>query len=262
MRRRSALPSLLVASTLFFTLGALTGLQATGSIAGPRLLGRLAAALFELDRWTPAHIEDIQAAARGRIRGPVEVTGLPVRVAVPLNAASDGDADSLQEALASAAGRELYEHGQDAFLDGEDAAGGLAVTDPVRWAIGLLEREDHQWWKIAAAVGVIGVMLSTGLVLLASPAGVTSLLGATLVGGLGFAMASLAGWLLMQLAADAATSPMNKELASIAGDCAWLGFRLGAATGLAGLALLLMLQLFGQQSRRYANWSGHLDEAA
>ena len=262
MRRRRRFPALLLAFSTFFTLFALTGAQATGETAGPVLLGRLAATLFELPRWTPAHREDLQAAALARTTGPVQVEGLPVAVQVPAATALSGDDGQLEAAIAAAAGRRLWDEGRLAFADGKGATGDISLSSPVRWAIGLLEREDHVAWQISLFVALAASSALGLLVTFTSEGGIASMLRCTAFGAAGFALASSALWLVAEVLSGGFSTPVDAEVARIVRDCAWMGLRAGVAVGFVSAAGLLVVRATGQRDNRYAEWPGAVDEPA
>jgi hypothetical protein len=261
VRRRRTVPALLLVIFLFVTLGTLTGAQATGATVGPRLLGRLAAALFELDRWTPQHQEELQTVAQERTRGQVEVNGLPVHAAVS-PAAVLGNADSLANSIAAAAGEELYTYGRVAFVDGEGAQGDISITKPVRWAIALLEQEEHQSWQVALAVSAGLTLAAFVLVAVTSWSGLAGAVRTVTVGSAIFTLVSTLIWVVCQIASHAILSAPDSEVARMLGDCARLGLQDGVTVGVAGVLLNLVLRQLAQQGSHYEKWPAALDEPA
>jgi hypothetical protein len=243
------------------TLFALTAAQASGGSAGPVLLGRLASALFELDRWVPQHQDDLRDAARDRAVGQVEVPGLPVVVSIPLTVASEGDPAQVEAAIASAAGERLWREGRSAFAGDDGPGGDISLTSPVRWTISLLKQDRHAPWLIAAAAGMVTALALALLTLFTSIGGFAGVSRGLLVAGLLYGAACGAGWLAMQGLARAASSPLDIEIARIVRDCAWIGLRAGFATALIGLAALVAAWT-GQRDRRYQEWPSALDEPA
>lgn len=260
MRRQRRIPVLLLVFSVFFTLAALTGAQATGGTAGPRLLGRLAGALMEVERWVPAHREDLQAAARDRTRGAVEVEGLPLGVTIPAGIAIGGDATAVGDAIAAAAGRQLYDRGRAAFVDDQDGSGDISVTEPVRWAITLLQRDGHLIWVAGLVMGLV-VSAVLALYVAASTAGLLNAPRLVSFGAFAFLLAGGGFWGLCRLAADSASAPVDSELIRILGDCAWMGVRNATAVSAASVALLLLLRL-PPSAHPYAERHDPLDEPA
>jgi hypothetical protein len=241
---------------------ALTGSQATGATAGPRLLGRLAAAMFELDRWIPAHSEDLQAAARERSRGAVEVQGLPVRATVNANSAIAGDGEAMSREIASSAGHQLYELGRAAFRDENGAAAGsISISEPARWAVSSIEEDNHRAWNIALGATLVAVLFFSLLSLLTS-SGASGVTVAIAAGALLATIGAAVLWGLATLCAGAFATQVDREVARMLRDCAWMGIRIGLAVAAAGIALTLMLRLVTQTDRHYAEWPGALDEPA
>ncbi len=262
MRRRRTVPFFLFAFSAFFTLVCLSGMQATGATAGPVLLGRLASAMFEIDRWTPGHLEDIEAASRDRARGTVEVEGLPIDLSIPVSVAQTGDEAAVRASISAAAGLRLYDAGRDALVAGAGPGGSISITEPVRWALDLLKRDTHAIWRAAFIVALVAAAGSGLLVLLASSAGPNGLLrGAALGAGL-FCVASLTLWLLAQAAAGRSSTPLSQELARVVKDCALIGLRAGLAVTVSSLAALVLIRFIKLPERRYSEWPAALDEPA
>ncbi len=260
MRRRRTVPALLLALSIFFALLALTGSQATGAAAGPRLLGRLAAALFELDRWTPQHREDLQTVAQERTRGLVDVRGLPIRISVSPGAALASD-DALANALAAAAGDALYLKGRSAFLDGDTAAGDISITRPVRWAIDLLSSSHHRAWQ---GLAFITAALSAGALLLmlaASTSGLDGAIRAITLGGSAYSLAMALLWASCAAGAGRLSGP-DREVALMLRSCAGMGMLDGVAISIGCLAALVALRQFRQAGGRLREWPAALDEPA
>src|SRR5439155_6097108 len=107
---------------------ALALFQASGPVAGPRLAGRLGAALIEIDRWLPAHRDDIEVSARERPRTSIDVNGLPIDVSIPAAAVKDNGGAMLGTAIVAAMGQRLYRDGWAAF----DGNGSISVAEPAR----------------------------------------------------------------------------------------------------------------------------------
>ncbi len=117
------------------------------------MLGRLASSLVELDRWAPAHRDDIQLLARDRPDESVLVDDLPVAVLLPSDAVlAAGENDrALSDLLRDAMGRRLYAEGRGVLQDDEGGTH-LSVTDPVRWAVSMLSADTHGTWRLALIV--------------------------------------------------------------------------------------------------------------
>ncbi len=260
MRRRRTVPALLLALSIFFALLALTGSQATGASAGPRLLGRLAAALFELDRWTPQHKEELQTVARERIRGPVDVQGLPIRISVASGAALGSD-DELATAIAAAAGEALYWQGRSAFVDGDTVAGDISITRPVRWAIDLLRSSHHRAWQGLLFVTAMLSACALLLMLAASTSGLDGAIRAITRGGSAYSLAMALLWASCAAGAGRLSGP-DREVARMLGSCASMGLLDGIAISIGCLAALVALRQFRQAGGRLREWPAALDEPA
>jgi hypothetical protein len=243
-------------------LCALVGAQSTGATAGPRFLGRLGSALLELDRWAPGHREDLESIALDRDRTSIEVPDLPLRVTIPANAVLSGDDGDVERALTSATGQRLYDSGRQAFRNDEGAGGGISVTEPVRWAIDILHEDSHNFWRAALAACFIAVVLTAALVALTSPSGGAGILRSFVFGAGAFSVLAAATWFLMLVLGNLASSPVDKELAHIIGDIAWMGLRAGLSVTAGSLLIALLLRLVAQPNARYEEWRQRtIDEA-
>src|SRR5205823_2816815 len=126
--REHVLPRAFLAFFTFAFIFSLTLFMGTGATAGPRLQGRLAAMAIEIERWLPAHREDIEANARERPRVAVQVADLPLEASVPASAVLEDEGAGLRSALVSAMGETLYREGRSAFNGG----GNISITQPSR----------------------------------------------------------------------------------------------------------------------------------
>lgn len=231
------LTSLLVAAMMALLLFSFAGYQVTGETAGPRLLGRLAASLVELDRWAPAHRDDLQLVARDRPDESVLIDDLPVDVLLPsvdLLAVGENDR-ALSHVLRDAMGRRLYAEGRGVLQDDEGATH-LGVTDPVRWAVSMLSADMHGFWRLALiATGLVNVLFTASFVISKrSPLG-------PMAAGAGIAVVvSFFGWLVAGVIGSMFESAVDKEIAEILRDGAWLSLRDSLAAGAVLLALLYL----------------------
>jgi hypothetical protein len=258
VRRRRRVPALLLALSTFAFLGALCAFQVTGPTAAPRLLGRLAAALFELDRWTPQHREELGTVAADRTRGLVEVKGLPVEVSVPPADVLSADGSALGRAIATAAGERLYDEGRGAFTGGGD----ISMTSPERWAISMLDKSSHDAWRAGLAAASVMALAAFALCALTSASGLAGALRAATVGAAAFAAVAAASWLVAGLGARIPDAPADSELMRMLRDCAWLGLRNGLALTAAGAALVLALRVLQQPGPALEEWPAAFDEPA
>ncbi|HXH22115.1 MAG TPA: hypothetical protein VNN10_08800 [Dehalococcoidia bacterium] len=244
--------------TIFF----LTLAQASGARAGPVLLGRLASAMVELDRWAPRHSDDLAEAARDRTRPQVAVEGLPLRLSIPTSVAASGDPEAIRDAIMSAAGQSLWRDGRAAFVDDEGVvAGDISITSPVRWTITTLKQDRNDFWLVATAAAGVASLAIGLLTLFAAPGGFAVVARGALGAGVLCVLAFGAIWALMQALAGAAMAPADIELARIGRDWAWMGLRAGFATGLVGLAGQVAVWT-AQRERRYERWPRAADEPA
>lgn len=214
------------------TLICLTGFQVTSETASVRFLGRLGAALIELDRWLPAHRDDIQLQARDRPSQPLTLTDLPLNVTIPPSAAN-ASSSALEATIRDAMGQRLYKDGTGAIQD-DQGQSHLSITEPIRWAIGTLDSGAHGFWSITLAI--------TGLALLAVFAGHFWMRRSPLPGfAVGSAIAvvpALIAWLIVTLVGSSMSGALNEELARVARDGVWLGVRDSIAATAIGLGSL------------------------
>ncbi len=217
------------------TLLAFAGYQVTGEEGATKLLGRLAAALVELDRWVPSHREDIQLLAKDRPQESVLIDDLPVDVVLPSAAVLEADNEGIRDLLRAAMGRRLYEEGRGTL---QDEAGGthLPVTEPVRWTVSLLGSGAHGFWRIATmATGLATLGLLASLVMSRR-----SPMMPLLAGAIGAAVAAFSVWLVAGGAGSMFDSAVDKEIMLILRDGAWLGLRNSLAVAAISLAVLYL----------------------
>ena len=228
------LTSLAVALMTALLLLAFSGYQVTGETAGTRLLGRLAASLVELDRWAPAHRDDAQLLARDRPDESVLIDDLPVDVRLDSQAVlALGDDDrALSNLLRDAMGRRLYAEGRGALQD-EEGGTHLGVTEPVRWAVTLLDADMHGTWRLALLAAGLAMALLVASFLVAKRSPLTAMAAGA---GLAAIVAFIA-WLVAGGTGSTFDSAVDKEIVLILRDGAWLGLR----NSLAATAILLAL---------------------
>lgn len=255
------LTSFVVALMTALLLFSFAGYQVTGETAGPRLLGRLAASLVELERWTPTHRDDIQLVARDRPNESVLIDDLPVDILVPsADVLALGDDDQgLSNLLQNAMGRRLYTEGRDVLQD-DAGATHLSVSDPVRWAVTMLNADMHGTWRLALLGSVLLTVLFAGSFVLSK----RSPLGPMAVGAGIAVIVAFFGWLIAGGIGSMFDSEVDKEIVLILRDGAWLALRNSVAAAAALLALLylhralLAPRIQGEQEQYY--WP-EIDEA-
>lgn len=245
---RGSSSNVLVAFLTIATLITLTGYQVTGETSAVRLLGRLGAALIELDRWLPAHRDDIELLARDRPTQPLVLEDLPIEVTIPATAALESPEPVLHATIAEAMGRRLYDEGYTAVRD-EDGESHLPLTEPLRWAIDALNSSAHNFWRI--------VLLIAGLTLLAVCLGHLwvrqSPLPGLALGSAASAVGALALWLAVTAAGSSVGGTLDEEIARVARDGVWIGLRNSlAATAISFGALYAYSTVAGR--RRDEDW--------
>jgi hypothetical protein len=235
--RRSAggvLAAVMTAVVLF----ALAGYQVTSETAATRLLGRLAAALVEIDRWLPAHREDIDLLARDDPQAAVRLADLPIEVSLPAPDVIAAEPEVLRDRIVRVMGGVLYADGSGAFR-GDDGEGHLGIDEPARWTASLLSRGAHSFWKAALPLTLLVLLALAAATLHGGAAPLPALIaGAALA-----ALASGGVWLLAQLGEALAASAIDREIMLILRDGAWIGLRDALAVVVAGIALRFLLNL-------------------
>jgi hypothetical protein len=226
---------------------ALAGYQVTSEASGERLLGRLGASLVELDRWLPAHREDLNVQAKDR-QGEVIVIGdVPLKgVVVPSDRVVDASDDELTGLLTKSMGHALYRDGAAALSpEGEDATR-LSLIEPARWTVELLSQRLNSFWLATLALCLI-LLLALSVALLV---GRTSPFSAVTLGAGIAAGCCLAVWVLAFGAGFAFTSAIDKEIMLIVRDGASLGLRNAIGVGIIAVALQYLLQPFSAPPRQ------------
>jgi hypothetical protein len=213
------------------------GYQVTGETAGPRLLGRLASSLVELERWTPVHRDDMQLLARDRPDESVLIDELPVDVLLPsASVLAVGEDDrALSDQLRDAMGQRLYAEGRGVLQD-EAGATHLGVTEPVRWTVTLLSAGTHGAWRLALiASGLLTLLLAASFVTSRRSPLLPMLIGAGVA-----VVVSFFVWLIAGGSGSAFESSVDREIVLILRDGAWLGLRDALAAAAVILALLYL----------------------
>jgi hypothetical protein len=235
--------ALMAAAALF----ALAGYQVTREESGERLLGRLGASLVELDRWLPAHREDLQVKARDRPGEVIVIGDVPLKwVVVPSDHVVDASDEELRGPLTRGMGHALYQNGAAALSpEGEDVTR-LSIIEPARWTVELLNQRLNAFWlAMLALCSILLLALSAALLLGRSSPFSAVVLGAEIAAG-----CSLAVWVLAFGAGFAFTSAIDKEIMLIVRDGASLGLRNAIGVGIIAVALQYLLRPFSAPSRQ------------
>jgi hypothetical protein len=244
---RDSLTGLLAAMLTAMTLFAFAGYQVTSESAATRLLGRLAASLVELDRWVPAHREDVQLAARDRPQDAVLVDDLPVDVVLPSPVVLEADDAALRDLLRTAMGRRLYHEGRGALQD-EEGESHLPVTEPVRWTVSLLGSGMHGFWRIATLASAIVTLALVASLVMRRRSPLPALLG----GAIGAAVASFFVWLVAGAGNSLFDSSVDREIMLILRDGAWLGLRNALGVAVMALAVMYLWRTLVEPRREHA----------
>jgi hypothetical protein len=227
----------------------LAGYQVTSETAAVRLLGRVGGALIELDRWLPAHRDDIELLSRDRPDAPLVLPDLPIEVLIPSSAVIEAPDDSLRATIMQAMGEKLYADGSGAVRD-EQGESHLSFAEPVRWTVNLLGEGMHSTWR--------SVLILAGVLLLALCAGMLwarqSPLMAVTIGGVIAAVFSLAAWVIAQALNAVLDGAVDREIALVLRDGAWIGLRNGLSVAVIGAASIYLLSQIVRPHDRYEEW--------
>jgi len=248
---RGIIPRLLITVLSLAALFSLAGFQVTGRTAATRLLGRMGGALIEVDRWLPAHRDELDLRAQERPGSILQPDDIPVVTTIPAKDVLDAP-DLLEDRLVTAMGGSLYDHGTDA-LQGDSGPVKLGEDEPVRLTTNLLSRHAHRLWT--AALALTGVFL-TGLCLDFVRAGRTPL-PAMLLGSVLASIGAGAGVLMAIAAGTILDSGVDQEVMRIARDGALLGLRDSVAVLVACGGLMLIARTAGWERGGYlprAEW--------
>jgi hypothetical protein len=251
---RGSAAGLITAILTAVVLFCLAGYQVTTETAGVRFEGRIGAALIELDRWLPAHRDDIELLSRDRPEAPLVLPDLPIEVLIPSSAVLEAPDETLQATIQRAMGEKLYAEGSGAVQD-EEGKSHLGFAEPVRWSINLLGDDMHSTWR--------SVLILTVVLLLAVCAGMLwtrqSPLPSIAIGGVVAAVLSLGVWLLAQVMNTVLDGSVDKEIALVLRDGAWIGLRNGLSVAIIGAAATYLLSQLVRRRDRYDDW-GDYDE--
>jgi hypothetical protein len=151
-------------------------------------------------------------------------------------------------------GEKLYRDGSGAVQD-EDGESHLGFAEPVRWTINLLGEGMHSTWR--------SVLILSVVLLLALCAGMLwtrqSPLWALTIGGVIAAAASLGVWVLAQAMNSILDGAVDKEIALVLRDGAWIGLRNGLSLAAIGAAALYLVSQLFQRRDRDEDWDEHDD---
>ena len=237
--------NILVAFLTIVTLISLTGYQVTSETSAVRLLGRLGSALVELDRWLPAHREDVELLARDRPNQPLTLTELPIDVVIPVDIALEAPQPVLKATITEAMGQRLYDNGYRAIQD-ERGETHLGITEPLRWTIDGLDSSAHSFWRIALVItGGALLIVSVGLFWVRH----SPLPGFAVGSGIA-ALLALGGWLVFTFFASSVSGALDEEIARVAIDGAWIGLRNSFAATAIGVGAFYAYNSFVEPHRR------------
>lgn len=254
------MPSLFLALAVAASVFTLSGVQVTSSTAAPRLLGRLFAAMIEIDRWLPVHRDDIQTLARERERGLIVLDDLPVQVRLRASDVAGASDATVKRLVRAEAGEILYREGLHAFRARENG-GNLPIDHPSRWTIWLFGEAAHSVWRGAMYFAATATALLALVALLSTSGSRLRALAGPAALGAGAAMLTAgAFWLLMTAVASSMSSVLGRELALIYRDAAWVGLRNGFAVLVVALAFLITSSLVGSSAESDRSWPGESDD--
>jgi hypothetical protein len=240
--------TVVMTAVVLFTL---TGYQVTSETAATRLLGRLGAALIEIDRWLPEHREDIVLLARDRPDASVRPNDLPIDVVLSsAEVLSAEDDAALRRLMLRVMGETLYGQGPGAFRGPEGEPRSLGIDEPLRWSVMLLESSAHGFWRAVLPIGLLLWLAPVAGVLLAGRLPFRQIaLGAGVA-----AAASLAWWALMEATSGLFSGAVDRETILILRDGAWLGLRNSIAVGVAAVGIVALIGIMGRPRLEARPW--------
>lgn len=242
---KGSLPGLIAAFLSALALFALAGFQITSAAPATRLLGRQAAAMIEIDRWLPAHHDDLELLARDRADGVIPIAGLPIPVTLAAPLVTNGDEAAVRKVVVLSMGSALYHEGSNAFVDDKGNTLKPSMEEPIRWSADLLGKGAHGFWQVTLALTLLILVASVAAVLMGGGDPITPV-----AVGAAFATAlSLAVWLLTQLAKDTVSAPVDQEIVLAVRDGAWIGIRNAGAIAVAMIGMRLLLNTFANHDQ-------------
>lgn len=249
MRRERTLPATLLGLATFFLVFSLAFFLWTGSTAGPRLQGRLAAIAIEIDRWLPAHRDDIEASARERPRVAIQVTDLPLDASVPASVVLDDQGSGLRAALVASMGETLYQRGRAAFHGG----GSIALTEPSRWLMDIVRPSVHHAWAFVVLLNIALLILLGTLNAISTTATPLSAILRPVAFGSGAALlTSIALWIAWRGGTLLVGPTITGESLLVLRDYAAISIRIGFGLCLGAGAILLLLNITLPDAARHA----------
>jgi hypothetical protein len=224
-------------------LFALTGYQVTAETAATRLLGRLGAALIEVDRWLPEHREDIQLMARDRPEATMRPNDLPLDIVLSsADVIAAPDDPGLRRLMLRVMGETLYRRGLGAFQDSDGERRRPGIDEPLRWSVAFLTASTHGFWRAALPISVLLLLAPVAGVLLAGRLPLTQIA----FGGGFSAAACLAWWFIAEAGSGLFAGAVDREIMLVVRDGAWIGLRNSLAVAVAAGGVVALLSIMAR----------------
>jgi hypothetical protein len=214
--------------------------------------------MVELDRWLPNHVDDLKLQARDKDDGIVEVRDLPITVQLPAAAVVNADEPTLRTMIVNEMGRQLYDNGTSAFRENDGSTASLGVTEPVRWAVTLLNSSMHRVWLAVMALTLLLALAAAASVMTTGHPPVNAIAIGAILGGI----LCVAFWGLTQFIEGSAGSAADREIVLILRDGGIMGLRNCGGVAFAGVVLAVLLNFSRSRESRggyhpepHTNWS-------
>jgi hypothetical protein len=167
----------------------------------------------------------------------------------------DAPDDDLQALIKQAMGEKLYEDGAGAVQD-ENGESHLGFAEPVRWTINLLGEDMHGTWRSVLILALLLLLaLCTGMLWTRQSPLMALAIGGAIAAGL-----SLGVWLLAQVMNTVLDGAVDKEIALVLRDGAWIGLRNGLSLAAIGAAATYLLSQLVRPRGRYDEWDDDYEE--
>ncbi len=241
-RRRLAAFAFVTSFALFLTSLGLSTVSAP--LPAERILGRAVPVLSEEDGLLALHLSDLRAQAAAAGTRLIPLPWFPIVVSLPAPLLANAPTQTIELAIDRLAAEALYKRGEAAFVAG---SGRAHVTGPLlsptwtlRQALTLLNARAHTRLLLGSGLlALLAVLLALlyGIQLPGdgwpAPLGAAAMAGALLAG-----VVAVIAWLLVQLSAAGAPSPLGDAAWGMWSDVTWTMLMIDAAAVVCGAAVL------------------------
>ncbi len=208
-------------------------------------LGRIVAALTDIDGLIALQTPAIRAAAARPGVTVIEVPGFPVKAAtLTAEAARSGSPDQWRSTLLSASADAIYGHGMSAFAQEAEGSDGQPLSTPGNTALVIeaLTASRHTFAVVLTLIVGIGVLaLGARVALLGEDASRFVAIGLAMLGAAVLAAAAtVVAAMFLLVAALFGSSQLADEVAAVARTLAWTPLWDALRLGVAGLVMTLI----------------------